>query len=439
MMFRILTALMGILLFVSSCKKEKSLEQGLPARGSLQDNGGDCLPKKVNGAYVVGQALNDSNYIEVSVEVSQAGNFTIFTDTLNGYSYKGEGQFATPGAYIVRIPGRGTPEAEGEDQFTVFFDTTLCFLPVTVIAGGSSGGTAGYNLQGDAGGGCAASDTAGTFTQGIPLTTSNSVNLTVNVTTPGTWAISTPSVAGFSFSGAGTFAAAGVQTVTLTASGTPTLPGTHTFTVTAGTSCSFDVAVGAGTNPPPTGVYFPLTEASWWSYDDGAGSDTFKVAVTGTGTFLGKTYQRFITSDAAGPLDTTFYRKDASNSYYIFEDTAGFGDAGITFTQGGLDVLFLKDALTTNAVFNSDHTATFQGSPITIRFKNTVTDANASLTVNGKSFTNVYKIQVIIQGGLGGNFQDLTDPLDYYYARDIGLIRISDGVTSQDIRNWKVN
>jgi hypothetical protein len=59
--------------------------------------------------------------------------------------------------------------------------------------------------------------------------------------------------------------------------------------------------------------------------------------------------------------------------------------------------------------------------------------------VNGKSFTNVYKIQVIIQGGLGGNFQDLTDPLDYYYARDIGLIRISDGVTSQDIRNWKVN
>lgn len=325
-------ALIGIMFFFSSCQKEKSLELGNPAEGSLQDDLGDCLPKNINGNYIASQALIDSNYIEVTLNVDKPGYFSIFTDTVNGYSFKAQGNFSDTGTNVVRLRGTGTPAAAGSDAFTVFFDSSFCPIAVNVLP--------------------------------------------------------------------------------------------------------------AGTTPPPasSGVYFPLTANSWWSYDDGAGSDTIKTTVNGTGSFVGNTYQRFITSDDAGPLDTSFYRKDnAAGFYYQYEDTSGLGAINITASQPGFDVLFLKDALATGDVFNSDHQATLQGTtPITIRFKNTVIDANVSITVNGKNFTNVYKLELIIQAGIAGQFQEITDPLTYYYAKDIGLIKITDGTDSQDVRYWNI-
>lgn len=330
-----LITLIAVAFLFSSCQKEKSFEQGQLAQGSLQDDVGDCLPKTINGNYIADQILSDSNYIEVTLDVTRTGRFTIFTDTVNGYSFRLQGSFANAGVNTVRLKGSGTPLAEGTDNFTVFFDSSFCTVQITVAPAGS-------------------------------------------------------------------------------------------------------------TPPPPSasGTYFPLTANSWWSYDDGAGSDTIKTTVNGTGTFLGNTYQRFVTTDDTGPLDTAYYRKDnASGSYYTFADTSGFGQIGVRFSQPGLDVLFLKDALTTGAVFNSDHQATLQGTtPVTIRFNNTVSDANASITINGKNFTNVYKIVVKVQAGVAGTFQDIsTTPLTYYYAKDIGLIKITDGTDSQDIRYWKVN
>jgi hypothetical protein len=327
-----LITILGILLFFSSCQKELSYEVGPLASGTLQNVAGDCLPKSVAGSFIAERDLDQSNYIEVSIDVAKPGHYSLFTDTVNGYSFKGQGNVTGVGPATVRLNGTGKPLVEGTDGFTVFFDSTSCAVQVTVLPVG---------------------------------------------TTP----------------------------------------------------------------PPPTsGVYFPLTEGSWWSYDDGAGSDSIKTIVNGSGTLIGKTYQRFITSDNAGPFDTAYYRKDnATGFYYNYVDTSVFGVPGLTFSQAGLDVLFLKDALTTNTVFNSDHAASYQGVPVTIRFKSTCTDANASITVNGKNFTNVYKIQLVVQTSAGSTFQDISSPLDYYYAKDIGLIRVASSTDKQDIRNWKVN
>lgn len=439
---RCLLVLISIFFFFSSCQKEKSLEMGQVAQGSLQSDLGDCLPKKVSGAYVVSQSLTDSNYIDVTLDIAKPGRFTIITDTVNGYFFKSQGNFTTAGTNTVRLKGSGKPVTASDDVFTVSFDSSSCFVEINVMTAGSSGGTAVYSLNSTTGN-CTSFNVAGTYTQGATLVAANTVTLSVNVTTPGSWAMSTTSVTGFLFSGSGTFSSAGVQTIILSGIGIPTTVGDQIFSVSAGTSsCNFSVAVVGGSSPPPaTGVYFPLTANSWWTYDDGAGSDSVKVVVNGTGTFLGNTYQRFITSDASGPLDTSYYRKDnASGAYYMYTDTSGFGAIGVNFTQAGIDVLFLKDALTTGAVFNSDHQAMLLGQPVTIRFNNTVVDANASITVNGKTFTNVYKIELKVQLGSGGVFQDISlAPLDYYYAKDIGLIKITDGTNSQDIRYWKIN
>lgn len=327
-----LIALIGILLFLSSCQKERSFEVGPLATGSLQNDAGDCLPKTVAGNYIAQKALNDTNYIEVTIEFTKPGHYRVFTDTVNGYSFSGQGTAAAVGPVNVQLKGIGTPQIDGTDNFTVFFDSSSCAVQVTVLPSGS----------------------------------------------------------------------------------TPP--------------------------PPASGVYFPMTANSWWSYDDGAGSDTIKITANGTKTLIGKTYQMFITTDDIGPLDTSYFRKDnATGSYYTYQDASDLSAFGFTFSQPGLDVLFLKDALTTNAVFNSDHAATLQGFPTTIRFKNTVLDANASITINGKDFTNVYKIQTVLQMGVAGTFQDMGSPVTFYFAKDIGLIKAADTMTTQDIRNWKVN
>jgi hypothetical protein len=431
-----------VLFLIVSCQKETSFEQGKLSQGSLQDSLGDCLSKTVVGTYTAGKSLADSNFIDVTVNVTQPGRYTIYTDTVNGYYFKAAGTFSTAGTNTVRLKGAGTPGSAGNDDFFIFYDSSFCNVSVTVLANaGSSGGTAAYTLQ-DSSGNCMSATVSGTYTQGVALTSSNKVDLHVNVTSAGTWNITTTTVAGFSFSGSGTFTATGVQTITLTASGTPTASGDQIFPVTAGSSlCSFTVTVGAGNTPPASGDYFPLTQNSYWTYDDGAGSDTLKTMVSGSAAIGGKTYQRFVTTYEFGSTnDTSFYRKDNTTGfYYTYIDTSAFSGFGITFSQAGLDVLFLKNTLSTGNTWNADFNATFGGLPIVVRFKFTCTNSNASITANGVGFSNVYQISTVIQLGMAGNFTDFSTTQNMYYAKGIGLIKDSDPVNGdQVIRHWQV-
>ena len=69
-----------------TCQKEVSHETGgIPSEGSLLDDGsGDCLPKTVNGSYVAGTALSaTANTIQVAVNVTKTGSYTILSDTVN--------------------------------------------------------------------------------------------------------------------------------------------------------------------------------------------------------------------------------------------------------------------------------------------------------------------------------------------------------------------
>src|SRR4029079_11327211 len=85
----------------------------------------------------------------------------------------------------------------------------------------------------------------GIYKAGTVLTASNTVVLNVNVTTIGSWSVSTsPAVNGIIFTGSGTFATTGAQTITLTASGTPVSATTSSFPVTVGSStCNFSITV----------------------------------------------------------------------------------------------------------------------------------------------------------------------------------------------------
>jgi hypothetical protein len=209
--FPLLVSLAGLLFF--SCQKEYSVEGGnnLPSVGSLQATGtGDCLGITLGGTYKKDSALNATHYIEVNVIVTTPGSYTITTDTVNGYYFRGTGTFSAAGAAKVRLQGNGKPLNAGNNSFNVRYSSTVCIFIVTVLPPAGSGGTAAFSLNGSPGN-CTGAVPAGTYVAGTALTAANTVSIQVNVTTAGTYTVTTASVNGVTFSGSGTFAGTGAQ------------------------------------------------------------------------------------------------------------------------------------------------------------------------------------------------------------------------------------
>jgi hypothetical protein len=280
-----LLALLAIVIF--SCQKEMSLEQpGTPAEGSLQaDVSGDCLPKTVNGVYSVGTALvSTTNTITVDVNVTRTGTYTITTDTVNGYYFRGVGIFTNTGNNTVTLRGNGTPFQNGINNFAVSFDGTVCDVQVTVAS------PAVFTLVGAPT--CTAPTIAGTYGLNVPLTTANTVTLNVNVTTVGAYTITT-TYQGMTFSRTDLFTATGAQTVVLNGTGTPTTAGANVVPITVGAStCSFTITVaaaGVGTLGVTAGACTPATVNGVYTsgvvLDPATNTVSIEVNVTTAGTF----------------------------------------------------------------------------------------------------------------------------------------------------------
>jgi hypothetical protein len=256
-----------IILFTVSCQKEYSLEGNQFSTGSLKSSSsGYCLPEHIIGIYKEGKILNDSNYIEVEVNVTQAGYYSIITNTVNGYYFKGTGIFSSAGSNTVQLAGDGTPLAAGNNNFTIAYDTSVCSITVNVQPAVVTT-PAVFALQGSPNK-CMVDTVFGIYIKNISLTTTNYVKVGVDVSTIGSYNISTNAVNGYSFSGSGLFTSTGVQTIILAASGTPLKEGIDQFIVSAATSsCSFSDTV-LNAIAVTNNDHFPLTYGSYWNYDN---------------------------------------------------------------------------------------------------------------------------------------------------------------------------
>ena len=140
-----------------SCSKEYSSETGAfsTAKGSLHDNFGSCYPSTVVGNYYTGVTLKDSNYVELQVNVTSVGNYSIGTDTVNGFFFKDAGNFSSTGVKTIKLKGSGKPVFNQNSDFLVMFDSTICTFTVSV-----------EDSTGTSGGGSTGSDTAWHFSEG---------------------------------------------------------------------------------------------------------------------------------------------------------------------------------------------------------------------------------------------------------------------------------
>ncbi|MCW3074180.1 MAG: hypothetical protein JWP69_1249 [Flaviaesturariibacter sp.] len=431
-----------LLWFFFSCQKERSFEVGAPGAGSLRDLGGECSPKTVGGSYVAARPLTDSNFMDVGVHVSKKGTYTISSNAVNGYSFRGNGSFTDTGLVVVRLKANGIPLAAGSDVFTITYDSTSCTVSVTVLPAGSTGG--GTN------GTCNAT-VNGTYVKNVALTSANTVSLQHTYTAAGTYTVTTDTVNGYSFKKVVTATAGAPATIVLDGAGTPLVEGTNRFKVKFGTgvasdTCSFDVAVNATAPPPGGNTYFPLSLNSYWTYKDPAGAntdDTLKTTNVGTAAFNNVVYSWFVTVNKTGaPVDSSYYRKEAAtNSFYRYLNLSDYTTI-ITFAQPNVEVMFLKETVTTNETWTS---ATFSGTQgaltLQMRFSFKVIDAAATTTLNSNTFNEVYHIRMTPEINMpGAGWSPVGQTYDFQFAKNVGLINYIDPILNQTpIRFWKIN
>jgi hypothetical protein len=422
-----------VLQFVS-CKKEKSYEAPLPGHGSLLDLAGDCMNSVVKGTYTVNKALGDSNFVQVSVRVSQKGAYTISTtNVLNGYSFQGSGVFQDTGLVQVILKGTGVPSAAQTDRFTLLLDSSICDFEVTVLAAGSTSN-----------GSCNAT-VAGTYTKDVPLSTGDSVTMQHNYAAAGTYNVTTDTLNGYSFKKTITVSAPGNQTITLTGTGTPAAVQTDAFTVKFGdaTTCGFSVNV-VGTTA--SAEYFPITMNSWWSYDDLVSPpDTITRTVTGSKAIAGNNYTKVDEKDATGTLDDSiFYRKSGGSDYYEYALADKYNYV-INFdaNQYG-DILFLRTGLAAGASWlSSEYTGNVSGTSTRIRYNFTVINPDATITIGGRTYNNVYQVSMKPEQFSGSAWSQVGETWLFYYAKGVGLIYEKNSlgtgtIDEYQLRNWKI-
>ena len=423
--YKLLLGFFVLFAIVLSCQKEKSFERGTSvlSTGSLQyGTTGDCLGNIVTGAYKKDTALNSANYVDIKVDVTTAGAYSISTDTINGFYFSGFGTFGATGVNTVRLQGSGTPSGGGTNIFTVTYDSTECTFSVTTLTGGT-GGTSVFTLAGSPSA-CTGATVQGIYVESTQLTPSSTATIQVDVTTIGSYSIATNAVDGITFSGSGNFSSTGLQVVVLSANGTPAAAGSFTIPVTVGTStCSFQLTVS-------TIDYFPRTTNNNWSYKyDNDPTDTlFQNVISQTLSALGNTYNTFMFNDGT-TVDTLGYFRKASGDYYQYLDVGFF--FGLDNEEWG-EYIFLKDNVPVNTTWTSSpFSNTFTDSlgatfPISVRFKETIQQKDVPVTVQGVTYQNtiVVKEEYEYSTDGGATWTALPYYSINYYSRNIGLIKI---------------
>lgn len=116
-----------------------------------------CKSITVNGVYKVKVPLNASNTISVPIDVDKVGSWSIYSNSVDGISFKGEGTFTTVGRHDVILYGTGIPVSTIPKRLTLVhnsdgFENSTCSFNVRVvipskrILGIGSGTTYGYNI-----------------------------------------------------------------------------------------------------------------------------------------------------------------------------------------------------------------------------------------------------------------------------------------------------
>lgn len=261
----------------SECAIAVTTLPGEPAVFTLNGAPGTCTGFDVEGTYIAGMPLTGSNTVSVNVNVTAIGTYNIITPASNGMTFAGNGIFAATGPQIIVLNGTGAPTATGTTSIPVTAGSSTCSFSIDVVDASA------FAVD------CSSAVVNGIYIEDVALTAANTVEIDVNVTTPGGYNI-TGEINGMTFSASGSFATTGVQNISLAGTGTPTDDGIFYIPLTGGSpTCNFQVIV------EPTGTVD-------WNFTEGAS------------TFQGQVVDAFLEDTTIATLTLTIFTFEGDNA-----------------------------------------------------------------------------------------------------------------------------
>ncbi len=199
-----------------------------------------CTNFIISGLFIAGIATTVSNTVTMNINVTKPGTYSISTNTANGITFNNAGTFAGTGPQTVTLTATGSPVLAESDAFIPNTGTISCAFLINVIP---LPPPAIFTLSG-APNDCAPVAVNGFYIVLKPLDAANTVVIQVNVSSPGSYSLSTNTVNGITFSGSGVFTSTGLYNVTLQGTGVPQAAGTFLLKPQIGnSSCTFTVPV----------------------------------------------------------------------------------------------------------------------------------------------------------------------------------------------------
>jgi hypothetical protein len=175
---------------------------------------------------------------------------------------------------------------------------------------------------------------------------------------------------------------------------------------------------GGGTGSTSTS-YHPTTVGSYWKYKDSAdGTIMTNTMIAQTLTNNGITF-RGMRSTSPTVTDTVNVASPQPQYYYY--------EAGLSPNSGAsFDLLFNYLNDTASVGYTWQYTAG-QGNGFTASLKGTIVERNISVTVQGKTYTNVIHSHLDMSYNIFGVSMDV-GYYDYFVAKGVGIVRMRSGV-----------
>lgn len=239
-------------LFFSACQKQLYFDLNEQSLGSLKTQSNlDCMGDSVSGNYKKDVPLNATHYIDVQTNITKVGKYLIYSDTVNGCYFRGEGTFATTGANTARLTGYGMPLDTGIITFKITYAANIgnCFVDINVTESNNTTDAV-FTLGGQPNTCTGVVLGPSPYYPGLPMTAGNTAAIDVTVTTAGNYSISTQVINGIKFEASGYLSLTDTKII-LTATGTP-IDGSITeyYPIQfGGNECGLSITFGAPVSP----------------------------------------------------------------------------------------------------------------------------------------------------------------------------------------------
>ena len=323
----------------------------------------DCSSVKVNGTYTVGVPLGSNNTLQITVNVSKPGNYSISGTTNVGIFFQKSGVFPSTGVYTIILPGYGAPSTAGDNipvtiAINDYQNTSCNEIKVDEI----KETTLSYSIN--------SQNTTDTDKLVIGQSSNNKIiKLNVDINTTGIYTIETNAIEGIKYGIYNKELTQGVQTITLYSNG----------------------------------ATMPKYKTNGSKY---TGADELSFTITGTGqTGTFNTATVGLISQEASFTITSITPNANNNNYYVSGKAVNnnnFIDVKLKFSSRGTYTFkaFNTDAnvefiLQGNYTGNLNTDQSFRIYATTARIPNKVDDYVYTAFINDESSTSTFNLSVI--------------------------------------------